>query len=306
MKIVIAGGSGFIGSELIRRLLDSKHEVVLLSRNPEAVHYQHNESISVVQWDGATVGEWAKYIDGVDVVINLSGENIAARRWRPKQKSRLISSRINSTRAILLSISKASKKPRILINASAVGYYGNFGNGDVAETQTKGEGFLSDLCGQWEREALHAEKYGLRVVLLRIGIVLEPSGGALRKMLLPFQFFFGGPLGSGKQWFPWIHRGDVVNIIMYAIENDALSGGVNVSSPSPVTMKEFARSLGRVIGRPSWLPIPSLILKFMLGEMSEMLLGGRRIMPMKLLDNGFVFQYPDLDKALKSLMRKKD
>ena len=306
MKVIVAGGSGFIGSEVIRKLLVSKHQVVLLSRKPVGVRSGYNESLQIVQWDGKTVGSWSKFIDGADAVINLSGENIAARRWSPKQKARLISSRINSTRAIILSISKTSKKPRILINASAVGYYGNFGNGDVAETQIQGEGFLSELCEQWEGEALHAKKYGLRVVLLRIGIVLEPSGGALRKMLLPFQLFIGGPLGSGKQWFPWIHRDDVVNIIMFAIENDALLGAVNVSSPSPVTMKEFARSLGRVIGKPSWLPIPSLILKFVLGEMSQMSLGGRRIIPKKLLDNGFVFQYPDLDKALKSLMKKKD
>ena len=306
MRVIIAGGSGFIGLELIRRLLKLKHEVILLSRNPEAIRFQLNESIRVVQWDGETLGEWAKFIDGANAVINLSGENIAAKRWSESQKTRLINSRINPTRAILQSINQATKKPRVLVNASAVGYYGNFGDGDVTESQVKGEGFLSDLCEQWEREAMSAEKHGLRVVLLRIGIVLEPSGGALKKMLLPFKFFLGGPLGSGRQWFPWIHREDVINIILFVLEEGVLSGPLNVSSPSPVTMKEFAHSLGRATGKASWISVPSLILNIGLGEMSEMLLGGRRIMPKKLLDNGFVFQYPDLDKALKALLRKKD
>jgi hypothetical protein len=153
---------------------------------------------------------------------------------------------------------------------------------------------------------MEADKSGLRVVLLRIGIVLEPSGGALKKMLIPFKLFIGGPLGSGKQWFPWIHREDVINIILFSLENVSLSGAVNVASPAPVTMKEFASSLGRVMGKPSWIPVPSLVLKMGLGEMSEMLLGGRRIIPKKLLDNGFVFRYPDLEKALRVLMNKKD
>jgi uncharacterized protein (TIGR01777 family) len=306
MRVIVAGGSGFIGSELIRKLLVSKHQVVLLSRKPVGVRSGYNELLQIVQWDGKTVGSWAKFIDGADAIINLSGENVAAKRWSESQKARLIDSRINPTRAILQSINQVTKKPRVLVNASAVGYYGNFGDGDVTESHIKGEGFLSDLCEQWEREALHAEKYGLRIVLLRIGIVLEPSGGALKKMLLPFKLFIGGPLGSGKQWFPWIHREDVINIILFAIENQSLSGPVNVVSPSPVKMKEFTCSLGKVIGKPSRIPVPSLVLKMVLGEMSEMLLGGRRIMPKKLLDRGFVFQYPNLDKALSMLMRKKD
>jgi len=306
MKIIVAGGSGFIGSELIRRLVDAKHDVVLLSRNPGAARQLEKDSLKIVQWDGKTVGSWSQFIDGADAVINLSGENIAAKRWSESQKTRLINSRIDPTRAILQSINQATKKPRVLVSASAVGYYGNFGDGDVTETQPKGEGFLSNLCEQWEQEALYAEKYGLRVVLLRIGIVLEPSGGALKKMLPPFKLLIGGPLGSGKQWFPWIHREDVLNVILFALENDSLSGAVNAASPSPVTMKEFACSLGKVMGKLSWISVPSVILKIGLGEMSEMLLGGRRIIPKKLLDNAFVFQYPDLDNALDGLMKKKD
>ncbi len=306
MRIIIAGGSGFIGTELIQRLLDSEHEIVLLSRNPNAVRLKQNDLLRILPWDGQTIGEWSEFIDGADAVINLSGENIAARRWSQKQKARLVNSRIEPTRAIIQSINKAEKKPRVLINASAVGYYGNYGSGEITESQTHGDGFLANLCLQWEREAMEADKLGLRVVLIRIGIVLEPSGGALKKMLLPFKLYAGGPLGSGKQWFPWIHREDVLNVILFALENDSLLGAVNVTSPSPVTMKEFACSLGKVMGKPSWISVPSVILKIGLGEMSEMLLGGRRIIPKKLLDNSFVFQYPDLDNALDGLMKKKD
>lgn len=305
MKIIVAGGSGFIGSELIRRLINSKHQVVLLSRNPGAARLEERESFKIVQWDGKTIGLWSQFIDGADAVINLSGENVAAKRWSESQKTRLIDSRINPTRAILQTINQATKKPRVLVNASAVGYYGNFGDGDVTESHIKGEGFLSDLCEQWEREAMNAEVHGLRVVLLRIGIVLEPSGGALKKMLLPFKLFIGGSLGSGKQWFPWIHLDDVLNIILFALENDSVSGAVNLSSPSPVTMDEFASSLAKAIRRPSWARVPSFVLKILLGEMSEMLLGGRRIVPKKLIDNGFMFQYPNLDETLNSLFRER-
>jgi hypothetical protein len=306
MRIIVAGGSGFIGSEVIRKLLVSKHQVVLLSRNPSSVRLQQNDSLRIVQWDGKAIGDWSEFMNGADAVINLSGENIATKRWSQKQKACLINSRIEPTKAIIQSINKAEKKPRVLINASAVGYYGNHGAGDVTESQHYGDDFLSDLCLRWEHEAMEADKSGLRVVLLRIGIVLEPSGGALKKMLIPFKLFIGGPLGSGKQWFPWIHREDVINIILFSLENVSLSGAVNVASPAPVTMKEFASSLGRVMGKPSWIPVPSLVLKMGLGEMSEMLLGGRRIIPKKLLDNGFVFRYPDLEKALRVLMNKKD
>lgn len=304
MRVIVAGGSGFIGSELIRKLLVSKHQVVLLSRKPVGVRSVYNESLQIVQWDGKTVGSWAKFIDGADAIINLSGENVAAKRWSESQKARLIDSRINPTRAILQSISQATKKPRVLINASAVGYYGNFGDGDVTESHIKGEGFLSDLCEQWEREALHAEKYGLRIVLLRIGIVLSPSGGALKKMLMPFKYFVGGPLGSGKQWFPWIHLEDVIRITQFALENNGIKGALNIASPHPVTMSEFSYSLGKVLKRPSLFPVPSFVLKLLLGEMSAIVLGGRKVIPKKLIDAGFVFKFIDINDTLFNLMKR--
>ena len=302
MKIIVAGGSGFIGSELIRKLLEAKHHVILLSRNPDSVGFKQSDFLQIAQWDGKNAGDWSGFVDGADAVINLSGENIASKRWSKYRKSLLLDSRIKPTRALVEAISRVATKPRVLINTSAVGFYGNFGEGDVTESETQGSGFLAELCSKWEHEAVAAEKYGVRVVLLRIGVVLEQSGGALKKMMMPFKLFTGGPLGSGRQWFPWIHREDVISIILFALESNLLNGAVNVASPSPVTMSGFASSLGEAMRRPSWMAVPSLFLKIILGEMSEMLIGGRRIIPKKLIDNGFIFRYPDLNTALNSII----
>ncbi|MBI5020581.1 MAG: TIGR01777 family protein [Ignavibacteriales bacterium] len=304
MKVIIAGGSGFIGSELIRKLLASNHQVVLLSRKPVGFKSGYNESLQIVNWNGKHAGSWIKYIDGSDAVINLSGENVASKRWSNTQKENLINSRIEPTMAIADAISKAVNKPKVFINASAAGFYGNFGDGDVFESETKGEGFLADLCEEWERNAMVTEKYGVRVVLLRIGVVLSPSGGALKKMLTPFKYFIGGPLGSGKQWFPWIHLEDVIRIIQFAIENNGIKGALNITSPNPVTMSEFAYSLGKVLKRPSLFPVPSIILKLLLGEMSEIVLGGRKIIPKKLIDAGFKFKFIDINDTLIALMKR--
>lgn len=306
MKIVIAGGSGFIGRELIRRLLGLKHEVLLLTRNPGALRFRPEGSFSALKWDGRTMlGEWAGSLDGADAVINLSGENISSKRWSRSQKKLLLESRTGPTGALVEAVMMAGKKPSLLINASAVGFYGAIGEGEVGENDPHGSDFLSDLSLRWEEKALEAGKAGLRVVLLRIGVVLDPSGGALKKMILPFRLFVGGPLGSGRQPFPWIDREDVINIILFALENRDLSGPVNVVSPHHVSMNDFALSLGKAVGRPSWLKVPPFMLKLLLGEMSEMLLGGRKIAPRKLLEAGFSFRYPDLDGSLNHLLKGK-
>ncbi len=303
MKIVLAGGSGFIGSKLIKILLDENNQVVLLSRKADTVGFKCSDLLQIVKWDGKNSGPWMEHINSSDAVINLSGENVSSKRWTEKRKVKLIQSRLEPTRAIIDSISLASVKPKILINASAAGYYGNDSNEDVSESHPKGSGYLADLCEQWEAEAMVAEKFGIRVVLLRIGIVLEKSGGALKKMSLPFKFFLGGPLGSGEQWFPWIHRDDVIRIIKFTLDHNSIKGAVNVASPFPVTMKKFASLLGKTMKRPSAISVPSFVLKIMLGEMSEMLLGGIKIIPKKLIDSGFQFQYPELNKALESIIK---
>jgi len=306
MKILISGGSGFIGSELVKRLIDEHYEVLLLSRNPGNVKLPQHPLLKILEWDGKTLGKWSDSVNEIDVIVNLAGENVSSKRWSKKQKVKLRESRIGPTNLLIKAITNAARKPKILINASAVGYYGSFGVGDVTEDYPKGDGFLADLCNEWEQKALEAETMGVRVVILRLGVVLESSGGAMKKLLLPFKFYLGGTIGSGKQWFPWIHRDDVINVILFTLRNNSLRGPINVVSPTPVTMKEFAYSIGKALNKPSWMPIPSLILKLIFGEMSEVLIGGRRIIPMKLLDSGFKFQYGNLKEALNDIIMKNE
>ncbi len=302
MKIMIAGGTGFIGGELVSELRKKDHEVFLLSRSQRK---SADPKIHYLPWDGESVGLWAKEMGAVNAVINLAGEPIAQKRWSPAQKNKIVQSRLLATRAIVEAISKSDRKPKVLINASAVGYYGDVSEGEVSETHPKGSGFLAETCDAWEKEVRAAEALGLRTVCLRIGVVLERGGGALSKMLTPFQMFAGGPLGSGKQWFAWIHREDVVRIILFALENESLSGAVNTTAPNPVTMSQFCHELGKVLQRPSWAPVPAFVLKMLLGEMSEMLLGGQKAVPAKLLKHGFVFKFPVLKEALSDILGSK-
>ena len=303
MKIILSGGTGFIGRPLLVQLLRADHHVTLLSRNPDRLGLQTRPSIDTVPWDACNSGPWSSRVDGADAVINLAGEPIAQKRWTREQKERIVSSRIDSTRALVEAIRRAQKKPAVLINASAVGYYGHVESGEVTESRPKGNGFLADTCAQWEKEALAAEALGVRVVCLRTGIVLEKGGGALAKMLPPFRFFMGGPLGSGCQGLPWVHRDDEIGAILFTLKTQNLRGPVNITAPNPVTMREFCESLGKAMRRPSWAPVPAFVLRLLLGDMAEeMLLGGQRAVPQKLLDAGYRFRYPDLDRALAAIL----
>jgi uncharacterized protein len=302
MRVVIAGGSGLIGGRLIDALLQAHHEVILLSRDPERTREKFT-SVRVEHGDLKAGGALVKVIDGSDAVINLSGESIASHRWTPDQKQRILSSRIDSTRTIVAAIAQATRKPAVLLNASASGYYGNVQGGEVNETNPKGEGFLADVCGEWEMEALQARASGVRVVLLRSGVVLEKYGSALQKFLLPFRFFAGGPLGSGEQWFPWIHIQDEVNAILYSAGNEQILGPINLAAPDPVRMEDFCRVLGKVLNRPAWLSVPGFVLKLALGEMAEpLLLQGQKMIPQKLIGAGFKFQFSKLEDALRDLL----
>jgi len=299
MKIVVAGGTGFIGGAVVDALLGRGDSVTLLSRGAPA---RRADSLEAVAWDGKSTGAWVKSVDGADAVVNLCGENVAAGRWTPARKLALIRSRVDSTRALVAAISQAAKRPRVLVNASAVGYYGAAAESRCAESAPPGRDFLAALCGQWEREALAAEPLGARVVLARLGVVLG-DGGALARMAVPFKLFVGGPLGGGRQAFPWVHRDDVVGAILFALEREALSGPVNVAAPQAVSNREFSAALGRALRRPSWAPVPAFVLKLALGEMSDMLLGGPAVEPKKLLDTGYAFKYPDADSALAAVYR---
>ena len=240
-------------------------------------------------------------MDGADGIINLAGEPIAAKRWNEVQKERLRSSRLATTKSMVNAIAKADVKPKFLINASAVGYYGARGDELVTESAGPGQDFLARLCVDWENEAKKAEASGVRVALLRTGIVLAKGKGALAKMVPPFKIFFGGPLGRGQQWMPWIHIEDEIGLITYLIENAEARGPFNGTAPNPVTMNEFSKTLGDVLNRPSWARVPPSVLALMLGEMSEMLVNGQRAMPEAALKLGYVFKYPQLAEALRAL-----
>jgi uncharacterized protein (TIGR01777 family) len=303
MNIILAGGSGFIGKALTARLLADGHTVTLLTRDPSRVAAP-SASLRVQQWDAATVGPWGGSVDGADAVINLTGELISAKRWSPAQKALIRSSRISSTRAVVQAIGAASKKPSLLINASAVGYYGDVPSGDVPESFPAGRGFLAEVCREWEEAAFAAQAHGVRVVTVRLGVVLAPDGGALAKMLLPFRLFAGGPIGTGRQWFPWIHRDDVVAGILFLLRTPTVSGPVNFAGPEAVTMKEFCSTLGAAMGRPSWAPVPAPVLRIALGEMAGMILGGQRVVPKKLTAAGYTFRYPTVGAALREILRE--
>ncbi len=302
MNIVVVGGTGFIGKQLVSRLSSEGHLVVLLTRNPEQRSPVAN--IKIVQWDGRNSGAWTEHIGASYAVVNLAGESIGAKRWSPSRKAGIIESRIYATRAIVAAIRSSAKKPAVLINASAVGYYGPIPEGDVAEDMRKGNGFLADVCAKWEQEARVAEEGGIRVVITRFGVVLGKNGGALERMMLPFKLFAGGPIGSGRQWFPWVHIDDVVGAIMFALKTPALSGAVNVAAPEGVRMKEFCASLGKAMSRPSWAPVPAFVLKVVLGELSSMVLTGQKVVPRKLQSAGYAFQFSTLEAALRNVVNK--
>ena len=303
MRVIIAGGSGFIGRRLIIELLQDRHEIILLSRRPENVHKTF-PAVRVEYWDTKTGSVLTNIIDGAGAVINLTGESIAAKRWSSIQKQKILSSRIDSTRAIVNALEHTPHRPSVLLNASAVGYYAHVPEGEVTETYPKGNGFLPDVCNQSEMEAQKAQEFGVRVVLLRTGIVLDKSEGALHKLLLPFRMFIGGPLGNGRRWFPWIHVQDEVNAILYAMEHERIDGPLNLAAPQSIRMIEFCNVLGSVLHRPSWLPVPGFALRLILGEMAEPLLfQGQKIIPKKLLEADFKFQFPNLENALQDILR---
>jgi uncharacterized protein (TIGR01777 family) len=300
MKLIVTGASGFIGTALCRQLLQQGHVLALFTRGSP------RDSASGVRrwlhWTPGTLRDWDAELDGADGVINLAGEPIADKNWSAVQRRRLEKSRVDSTHVLVQACAKAKRKPKFLINASAVGYYGPHGDEIISEEAPPGTDFLSLLCRNWEEEAIKAEELGLRVVRLRTGIVLGPGGGALSKIVPQFKWFVGGPLGSGKQWMSWIQLEDLVRLIMHIINDPQARGPFNATAPNPVQNKQFSRVLGSVLHRPSWLPTPSFALRIGFGEMADILLTGQRVVPAAAQKLGFEFRYPELRQALEACM----
>jgi uncharacterized protein (TIGR01777 family) len=305
--IVMTGSTGVIGAEVARKLIAEGKQVVVLVRSPYEASRKVPGAAAYVKWDSdMESGSWFKYIEGASAVIHLAGRPLLEARWTEEHKVACYDSRIKSTRAMVAAMSKASKKPEAFLCASAIGYYGSFDRcddtADLVESDAAGKDFLAKICHDWEREAVVAEKLGIRVVLLRTGIVLSTKGGMLQKMMTPFSLFLGGPVGSGNQCLSWIHLDDEVSIILEALRNADYTGPVNAVCPEPVSMKEFAAELGAVMGRPSLLPVPKLAVQILMGEGAEYAVKGQKVKPEFLLDHHFPFAFPRLFDALMDLV----
>lgn len=297
MKILITGGTGFIGKQLCRFLLDKNHTLTVLSRNPIKVPLLCGESVQAIDKIDQLTSS-----DSFDAIINLAGEGIADARWTETRKQILLDSRINTTKQLIAYIERADKKPEVLISGSAVGYYGNQGSEILNEKSTPREEFSHQLCAEWEAAALKAEKISVRVCIIRTGLVIGNDGGFLQRLLLPFKLGLGGPMSDGKQWMSWIHRTDFIAIIDTLLELKILQGIFNGTSPEPVTNAEFSQTLGKVLNRPAFLPVPAFVLKILLGEMAELLLGGQRVLPVQIEKTGFKFQFKTLEQALSDVV----
>jgi uncharacterized protein len=307
LRIVIAGGTGFLGSPLAEMYAEEGHDVRVLSRALMAGDCRHDPGTGVpgvtrVGWvaDGKS-GPWASVIEGADAVINLAGESIDRGRWTPQRKARLRDSRLLATRSLATAIAGAKTPPPVFISGSAVGYYGATGSEPLTEASPAGRGFLAELCEDWEKEANRAVRPETRVATLRTGIVLERSGGALARMITPFRWFVGGRIGSGRQYFSWIHRLDWIELVRWIVQQRDASGPINGTAPGPVTNKELARALGHALHRPSLMPAPGFALRVAVGEMAESILTGQRVMPARAQALGYHFRYPDINQAFRGI-----
>ena len=306
--IVITGATGVIGVQLALKLISRGEEVVLFVRSPESAARKIPGAAEYVHWDSdMESGEWTRYISGAKALIHLAGKPLLESRWSDAHKAECYSSRILGTRHLVAAIAVASEKPQVFISSSAIGYYGSFyrcaDTPPLSESAPKGGDFLAKICIDWEKEALAAEKLVSRLVLLRTGIVLSTRGGMLQKMMAPFQFFAGGPIGTGLQCISWIHIDDEIASIIEALDNPAYRGALNLVSPTPVSMKEFANTLGVVLGRPALLPVPEFVVRLLMGEGGGYAVKGQNVKPVALEAQRFAFGYPELSKALADLVQ---
>lgn len=304
MKVLVTGASGFVGKRVVRELLSNGDEVVVLTRSIAKAAINLGSRCKYFTWADTTVKPPLEAFDGVQAVINLMGEGIADKRWDEAQKKKIHDSRVVGTRMLIEAIKELPKKPSVLVSGSAIGVYGNRGEEEVTEDSSTGSDFLATVCKDWEAEALKAKAIGLRVSLVRTGIVLGKGGGALKKMLPIFKLGAGGPIGNGKQYMSWIHVDDIARMFVEAAKNPSLSGPLNGTAPYPATNKEFAKALGKELHRPAFAPAPEFAIKMALGEMSQMLLDGQKVLPTKFKGAKFRFLYPTLEMALRDSAHK--
>ena len=301
MKILITGGTGFVGTQLTSRLIRDGHEVTILSRSAKRSG-DIPRGMSYLQGDPTQKGPWQEAIKNHDAVINLAGASIFS-KWTEEHKKAIRESRVSTTQNIVQGISSPPPKQFTLFSTSAVGYYGFRGDEELTEESPHGDDFLARIAIEWEGEALKARDKGARVVLTRFGIVLGEKGGALGQMIPLFKKYIGGPIGSGKQWFSWVHIKDLAEAFAFLMKHPEISGPVNFCAPNPVRNKDLAKALGKVLHRPSFMPAPGFMIKLVLGEFGSVILEGQRVIPKRLLNSGFAFQYPEIDKALQSIVK---
>lgn len=299
MKIIVAGGTGLIGKLLVKRLIEEGHTVWVLSRNPRQSTI--SPGASIIGWDGRSPAGWSQWMEAADAVVNLTGENLGAARWTPQRKALLRSSRLEPAQAIVAAITAAAHRPAVLIQASAVGYYGAGQDQEMDEESPAGADSLARLVVDWENVSKPVESLGVRRIIARQGIVLDDRGGALPRMMLPFRLFAGGPVGGGRQWISWISRQDIADSLLFLLESETAQGVYNLVAPRPVTNAEFSRTLAGVLRRPYWFPVPAFALRLAFGEMATVVLDGQRAMPRRLLEVGYRFQHVELKTALAEL-----
>jgi uncharacterized protein (TIGR01777 family) len=306
MRVFVTGGTGLVGTRLVWRLLGRGDEVVLLTRRPDQARQIFGTAGEVIEGDPTAAGGWADAALSCDGVVNLAGENIFAHRWNDAFKTRIRESRVASTRHVAEALAgkplRGDGRPRVLVNASAIGYYGTHGDEDLDENSPAGSDFMAGVCVDWEKAAAPAGLAGVRCAFVRIGVVLDRDGGALAKLLTPFKLFAGGPVASGRQWMSWIHHADLTGLLLLALDRDDVDGPLNGTAPNPVTNRQFGKALGRALHRPAFFPTPGLLLRLGLGEVAEVITRGQKVLPRRALALGYSFAYPTIDAALAQIL----
>jgi uncharacterized protein len=308
MRVIVTGGSGLIGRSLVENLAADGYEVYVLSRSPGRVR-DLPKNVFPAGWDARSADGWAELANGASAIVNLASENLAGDhflpdRWTASKRQRIRQSRIEAGNAVVDAVRSIEHKPQVVIQASAVGYYGTHEDGQISEDHPRGNDFLASVASDWEASTVPVEEHGVRRPIIRMGMVLSTEGGSFPRLLLPYRLFAGGPYGSGRQWWSWVHLQDVVRGIRFLIDHPSAHGPFNLVAPEPVQNRTFGRTLGKVLGRPHYLPVPGTALRTALGEVADVVLKGQRVIPQRLTELGFEFEYPRLKEALEDILKK--